>query len=117
MTRLSWFIWVLRNNNLPNRFAALRNALIFELFYLWWKVSGRKVTHFLRATPLPEGKYIVTRTIPAIRLTILGKRFCFSEELPVEHVPYTPEMERQVREQTGQPAKIREIFYKLRVFD
>ena len=61
--------------------------------------------------PRPAGKYILTKSLPRVAFKIFGKTFCFSEEMPVEYVPYTPELARKLQERTGKPVKIVELNY------
>ena len=50
MTRLSWLLLLFREKKFPNRFASLRAALVFELFYLCWLSAFRGCErHYLRA--------------------------------------------------------------------
>ena len=113
MTRTAWLIWVLRYGDPRYRYKGIREAITFELYSLWWKAKGQNVPHWLESNPRPAGKYILTKLIPRVGFEIFGKTYCFSEEMPVEYVPYTPELARELQARTGKPVKVVEINYRI----
>ncbi|HJR08969.1 MAG TPA: hypothetical protein VJ842_17050 [Pyrinomonadaceae bacterium] len=113
MTRTEWLIWVLRYGDPKYRYKGIRSAIKFELYSLWWRAKGYKLTHWLDEKPKPAGKYILTKSLPRVAFKIFGKTYCFSEEMPVEYVPYTPELAAELQARTGKPVKVVEINYRL----
>ena len=113
MTRTEWLIWVLRYGDPKYRYKGIRSAIKFELYSLWWRARGYKLTHWLNEKPKPAGKYILTKSLPRVAFKIFGKTYCFSEEMPVEYVPYTPELASELQARTGKPVKVVEINYRL----
>lgn len=112
MSRLSWLLWVLRYSDPETtRFKSIRHAIIFELYFQWRALRGRRVTHFLEQEPLPPGKYLLTNVIPPIRVSIAGRKLTFSDEMAVEYAPYTPELASRLKAQTGRPVKVVDVSY------
>ena len=111
MKGIAWLIWVARYGNVKTHDKNLKYFAAFELYYLWVKLRGQKLTHWLEESSLPAGKYIVTKAIPYVGFNLFGRAYCFIEETPVEYVPYTPELARELSEKAGKPMRTEEISY------
>jgi len=95
----------------PARYQNVRQALAYDVYRLWCRLKGESVAW--DKEPLPEGKYILIKSVPSVGLNLLGRTYSFSEEMPVKHVPYSPELVQRLKEQTGKPVVAYEISYRL----
>ena len=60
---------------------------------------------------LPAGNYIITKYIPSIGITMFGRRYIFTHEIPLERVPYTLELAQKISEKTKGPIRLESIAY------
>lgn len=96
---------------MPQRYrsAYLRRVLTLEAYRLLSLLRGEKFTH--PVPPSAEGGYIVTRAIPSGRLALFGRTIWYTDRIPLEYVPYHPDLEGQrklVEEaaaRTGRPVR------------
>ena len=72
---------------MPHRFRSsyVKNTLVIEGYGLWCALKGEEFSY--PAFPSEEGNYIVTKSIPGLGFTFLGKRFQFTDSIPLEYVP------------------------------
>ena len=113
MGRVEWLKWVMRYGNPKTRSRDIRGFLAFEFYSLVCALSGYRIAHWLGARPaMPEGRYLrVVRPAP-LAVRALDKVFSFGEEAHSEYLPYTPEVEEEMR-RAGRRVKVVEISYRL----
>jgi hypothetical protein len=73
------------------------------------RLKGKEFT--LPPQTLPAGQYIITKYIPSIGITMFGKRYMFTSEIPLERVPYTLELAQQISEKVKGPIRVEVIAY------
>jgi hypothetical protein len=114
MGRVAWFKWRMRYGNPNTRMSEMRFFMSFELYNLLCILSGYKVRHWLKPKPLgPAGKYLrVVRSAPRI-VRLLDRKFSFGEESHCDYLPYSPEVEADLR-RFGKSVTIVEVSYKSR---
>ena len=113
MGRIEWLKWVMRHGNPKTRSRNIKAFLAFEFYSLGCTLSGYRIAHWLGESPSrPAGRYVrVVRPAP-LAVRALDKVFPFGEEAHSEYVPYTPEVEEEMR-RAGRRVKVVEISYRL----
>ena len=113
MGRIEWLKWRLRYGNPKTRLQEMRFFLRFEIYNLGCALSGYRISHWLDSTPSkPAGKYLrVVRSAP-ILVQLMDRRFSFGEECHSDYMPYTTELEEQLK-LAGEQVGVVEISYRL----
>jgi len=86
-------IWLLMK--MPRRFRLpyIQKTLVIEGYRLLCLLKGEKFTY--PVLPSEEGSYIVTESIPSLRLTLFGKTMWYTDSIPLEYVPSPTDLEAQ----------------------
>jgi len=80
---------------MPRRFRLphIQKTLVTEGYRLRCLLKGEKFTY--PVLPSEEGSYIVTESIPGLRLTLFGKTIWYTDSIALEYVPSPTDLEEQ----------------------
>ena len=80
---------------MPRRFRLpyIQKTLLTEGYRLRCLLKGEKFTY--PVLPSEEGSYIVTESIPSLRLTLFGKTIWYTDSIALEYVPSPTDLEEQ----------------------
>src|SRR5437763_16456988 len=110
MSRTEWLKWTLQWGRPKTRSHQIRLFLTFELYGLWCRLHGYRITHFLEEKSKPAGKCLrVTRPAP-LTVRMIDKIFPAGEEAHTEYLPYTAEAEEELR-RAGNRVQVVNISY------
>jgi hypothetical protein len=89
LSRICLLMKIPRQFRLPN----IQKTLVTEGYRLLCLLKGEKFTY--PVLPSEEGSYIVTESIPSLRLTLFGKTIWCTDSIPLEYVPSPTDLEAQ----------------------
>jgi hypothetical protein len=100
--------------DMPHRFRSsyVRHTITIEWYRILCKLNGEEFTPPPQAPP--AGNYVITKYIPSMGLTLFGKRYNFTREIPLEYVPSESDLARQIVEQTQGPVRYASFAYASR---
>ena len=80
---------------MPRRFRLpyIQKTLVTEGYRLLCLLKSEKFTY--PVLPSEEGNYIVTQSIPSLRLTLFGKTIWYTDSIALEYVPSPTDLEEQ----------------------
>jgi len=80
---------------MPRRFRLpyIQKTLVTEGYRLRCLLKGEKFTY--PVLPSEEGSYIVTESIPSLRLMLFGKTIWYTDSIALEYVPSPTDLEEQ----------------------
>ena len=93
MNRLLSHVRVLMKMPRPFRLPYIQKTLVTGCYRLLCLLKGAKFTY--PVLPSEEGSYIVTKSIPSLRLTLFGKTIWYTDSIALEYVPSPIDLEEQ----------------------
>lgn len=114
MGRLHGLKWRMRYGNPNTRMREMRFFLSFEIYSLFCILNAYTLRHWLRPKSLgPAGKYLrFVRNAPRF-VRFLDRKFSFGEVSHCDYLPYTAEVETDLRSR-GETFMIVELSYRER---